>query len=151
MLGVRDDPSFGALASFGIAGVATELLGDRAYAAVPLTTADADQLVRAPRAFPLLDGYSGAPPADLIALTDLVLRLSALAEALPELAECTLHVLAAPIGAQVVSATCARRPAHRPRRHRPAPPARVLADKIGTGGKPVIKRDLSTEYDGNRR
>ena len=34
---VFDDRSFGALVSFGIGGVATELLGDRAYAAVPLT------------------------------------------------------------------------------------------------------------------
>ena len=111
VVGVRDDPSFGALASFGIAGVAIELLGDRAYAAVPLTTTDAEQLISAPRAFPLLTGYSGSPPADLIALTDVLLRLSALAEALPELAECTLHVLAAPIGAQVVSVTARVTPA----------------------------------------
>jgi hypothetical protein len=102
---VRDDPSFGALVSFGVAGVATDLLGDRAYAAVPLTTIGAEQLIRAPRAFPLLNGYSGAPAADLVALTDLVLRLSALAEATPALAECTVHVLAAPIGVHAMSVT----------------------------------------------
>ena len=101
VIGARDDPSFGALASFGIAGVAIELLGDRAYAPVPLTSADAEELVRAPRAAPLLTGYAGAPPMDLLALTELVLRLSALAEALPELAECTMQVLATPIGAQL--------------------------------------------------
>jgi hypothetical protein len=111
VIGVRDDPSFGALASFGIAGVATELLGDRPYAAVPLTTTDAEQLIRAPRAFPLLTGYSGGVPADLLALSDVLLRLSALAEALPELAECTLHVLAAPIGAHVSSVTARIAPA----------------------------------------
>jgi len=103
VLAVREDPSFGALASFGIAGVATELLDDRSYAAVPLTIADAEQLVRSPRAAPLLTGYGGAAPADLLALSDLLLRLSALADAVPELAECTLRVLAAPIGAQVES------------------------------------------------
>ncbi len=103
VIGARDDPSFGALASFGIAGVAIELLGDRAYAPVPLTTTDAEELVRAPRAAPLLTGYAGAPPMDLLALTDLLLRLSALAEALPELAECTIHALATPIGAQVTA------------------------------------------------
>jgi len=101
VLGVHDDPSFGALASFGIAGVATELLGDVAYAAVPLTTSDAEQLVRAPRAAPLLTGYSGSEPADLLALADLALRLSVLAEAVPEIATCELRVLAAPIGAHV--------------------------------------------------
>jgi acyl-CoA synthetase (NDP forming)/RimJ/RimL family protein N-acetyltransferase len=103
VLGARDDPSFGALASFGIAGVATELLGDRAYAPVPLTTADAEELVLAPRAAPLLTGYSGSPAMDLLALRDLLLRLSALTDALPELAECGIHALATPIGAHVTT------------------------------------------------
>ena len=105
VLDARDDPSFGALASFGIAGLATELLGDRAYAPIPLTTADAEELVRAPRAAPLLSGYRGAAPVDLSALSDLVLRVSALADALPELARCTVHALAAPAGTRVTSVT----------------------------------------------
>ena len=37
-LAVFDERSFGALVSFGMAGVATELLGDIAYAAAPLTS-----------------------------------------------------------------------------------------------------------------
>jgi acyl-CoA synthetase (NDP forming) len=111
VIGARDDPSFGALASFGIAGVAIELLGDRAYAPIPLTTADADELVRAPRAAPLLTGYAGVPAMDLLALSELALRLSVLADVLPELAECTMHVLAAPIGAQVASVTARVAPA----------------------------------------
>jgi acyl-CoA synthetase (NDP forming) len=104
VLGVRDDASFGAVASFGIAGVATELLGDRAYAGVPLTSTDAEELVRAPRAAPLLTGYAGSEPVDLIALADLVLRISALADELPELADLDLSVLAAPIGAFLATA-----------------------------------------------
>ena len=56
---VVDDPSFGARASFGLGGVATDLLGDRAYRTLPLTDLDAAELVRAPRAFPLLNGYRG--------------------------------------------------------------------------------------------
>ncbi|HEY8300295.1 MAG TPA: acetate--CoA ligase family protein, partial [Jatrophihabitans sp.] len=111
VLGARDDPSFGALSWFGIAGVATELLGDRAYAPVPLTTADAEELVRAPRAAPLLSGYGGSPPMDLLALQELLLRLSALADALPELAECTLDALAAQIGAQVTAVSARLAPA----------------------------------------
>jgi acyl-CoA synthetase (NDP forming)/GNAT superfamily N-acetyltransferase len=104
VLGVTDDRSFGALVSFGLGGVATELLGDRAYAAVPLTTADATDLLSAPRAAPLLDGYGGGPVADRAALAELTLRLSAVADALPEVAECLLHVAARGNGAQVVSA-----------------------------------------------
>jgi hypothetical protein len=105
VIGAREDPSFGALASFGIAGLATELLGDRAYAPVPLTSADAEELVRAPRAAPLLTGYRGSAPMDLSALSDLVLRLAALADALPEMAMCTMRVLATPTGAHVTTVT----------------------------------------------
>jgi acyl-CoA synthetase (NDP forming)/GNAT superfamily N-acetyltransferase len=108
---VREHPAFGALLSFGIAGVATELLGDRAFAPVPLTTTDAAEIVLAPRAAPLLTGYHGAPPSDLVALQDVLLRLSALADALPEVAECGLEVLSAPIGAQVSSASLRVAPA----------------------------------------
>jgi acyl-CoA synthetase (NDP forming) len=101
---VFDDRSFGALVSFGISGVATELLEDVAYAAAPLTTQDADELILTPRASPLLTGYRGSQPCDLDALAELALRLSALGDALPELASCRLAVLAAPIGAHVTSA-----------------------------------------------
>ena len=81
---VVDDPSFGALVSFGLGGVATDLLGDRAYRTLPLTDLDAAELVRAPRAWPLLDGYRGSEPVDVAALEDLLLRVARLADDLPE-------------------------------------------------------------------
>jgi acyl-CoA synthetase (NDP forming) len=84
VVGVVDDPSFGALVSFGVGGVATDLLGDRAYRALPLTDLDAAELVRAPRAWPLLDGYRGSEPVDVAALEDLLLRVARLADDLPE-------------------------------------------------------------------
>ena len=103
-LAVFDDHSFGALVSFGIAGVATELLGDIAYAAVPLTVEDADNLIATPRAAPLLTGYHGSAPLDTGALADIALRLSVLGDALPEIAECRVTALATPIGAQLSAA-----------------------------------------------
>jgi acyl-CoA synthetase (NDP forming) len=81
---VVDDPSFGALVSFGLGGVATDLLGDRAFRTLPLTDLDAAELVREPRAWPLLDGYRGSEPADVAALEDLLLRVARLADDLPE-------------------------------------------------------------------
>ncbi|QFZ17521.1 bifunctional acetate--CoA ligase family protein/GNAT family N-acetyltransferase [Saccharothrix syringae] len=105
VLGLQDDPSFGSLVSFGLSGLVSDLLGDRAYRAVPLTDADAAALVRAPKAAPLLAGYRGDEPADLTALQDLVLRLAALAEDLPEVREVALEpVLASAAGAYVSSA-----------------------------------------------
>ena len=105
VLRVHDDRSFGALISFGVGGVATDLLADRSYAVVPLTSLDAAELIAGPRAFPLLDGYGGADPADVPALTELALRLSRLADDLPEVAECALEpVIAASSGAYVLAA-----------------------------------------------
>lgn len=100
-----DDPSFGTLVSFGLSGVASELLGDKAYRAVPLSDVDVSALIRAPRAAPLLNGYHGDEPADLAALEDLVLRVATLAEDLPEVRELALApVLASSGGAYVTGA-----------------------------------------------
>jgi acyl-CoA synthetase (NDP forming)/RimJ/RimL family protein N-acetyltransferase len=87
---IVDDPSFGALVSFGVGGVATDLLGDRAYRTLPLTDLDAAELVRAPRAWPLLNGYRGSEPVDVAAVEDLLLRVARLADDLPEVLSLTL-------------------------------------------------------------
>jgi acyl-CoA synthetase (NDP forming)/GNAT superfamily N-acetyltransferase len=102
VIALVDDPSFGTLVSFGLSGVASELLGDRAFRAVPLSDVDAAELVRAPRAAALLAGYQGDEPADLSALEEVVLRLAALAEDLPEVTELSLEpVFASAQGVQV--------------------------------------------------
>lgn len=88
---IVDDPSFGALVSFGVGGVATELLGDRAFRTLPLSDLDAAELVRAPRAWPLLDGWRGSEPVDTGALEDLLLRVARLADDLPEVLRLTLE------------------------------------------------------------
>ena len=92
---VRDDPSFGSLMSFGLAGVTSDLLGDRAYRALPLTESDAADLIEAPRSAPLLSGYGGSEPVDKAALIDLVIRISALVDDIPE----TRDVMCDPIHA----------------------------------------------------
>jgi len=109
---VIDDPSFGSLLSFGLSGIAIELLADRAYHVIPLSSVDAERLIRAPRAAPLLSGYGGAQPADLAALEQLALRVSCLVEDLPEVRSLRLDpVLAAPKQASVTSARITLGPA----------------------------------------
>lgn len=107
-----DDPSFGALVSFGLGGAMSELLGDRAYAAVPLSDVDAAEMVRAPRAAPMLSGYGGAEPADLAALEQLVLRVSQLLDDLPEVLDLELDpVMAGAGGSRVHGARVSLGPA----------------------------------------
>ena len=85
--------------------MATELLGDRAYAPVPLTDLDAAELVGAPRAAPLLSGHRGAEPVDTAALADLLLRVARLAEDLPEVLALELNpVLVGRRGLDVLAA-----------------------------------------------
>jgi acyl-CoA synthetase (NDP forming) len=127
---VAEDPSFGAVVGFGLSGVATELLGDVAWRAAPLTDADAHALVRAPLAAPMLFGHRGAVPADTDALADLLLRLGVLADELPEVRSLELRpVLVGATGLAVLHADVHVGPAGGrqdagPRRLRTAGPGR---------------------------
>ena len=105
LIGVVQEPMFGPLVVFGLGGVAANLLGDHAARLTPLTDADADELLHEVHAAPLLFGYRGAAPADTGALADTLLRISRLADDLPEVAELDLNpVIARPDGVFAVDA-----------------------------------------------
>ncbi|GAA2622013.1 bifunctional acetate--CoA ligase family protein/GNAT family N-acetyltransferase [Paractinoplanes durhamensis] len=113
---VIDDPAFGPVVGFGLGGVASELLGDLAWRAAPLTDRAAEALVDEPRAAPLLHGYRGSAPVDRDALIDLLLRVGRLADDHPRLRSLMLNpVLARPDGISVLhAATEIGLPASRP-------------------------------------
>jgi acyl-CoA synthetase (NDP forming)/GNAT superfamily N-acetyltransferase len=105
IVGVADDHLFGPLVVFGLGGVATEVLADHAARLTPLTDVDADMLIRSIRSAPLLLGHRGSPAADLGALRDLLLRVSRLADDMPEVTDLDLNpVIARPDGVFVVDA-----------------------------------------------
>jgi len=78
------DPAAGTVLSFGLAGAPSELLGDVGHRLVPATDRDVAELVRSIRGAPLLFGWRGAEPVDTAALEELLLRVSMLADDLPE-------------------------------------------------------------------
>lgn len=88
---VAEDPLFGPLVSFGLAGAPSELLGDRSYGIPPLTDLDAEAMIRNLHSAPLLYGYRGSDPVDVDALQDIVVRLAAMKDDLPEIAELDLE------------------------------------------------------------
>jgi acetate---CoA ligase (ADP-forming) len=105
LAGAFQDPVFGPLVAFGPGGVLAELIGDAGFRLAPLTDVDAEELVLSGKAGRLVRGFRGAAPADEAALIDLVLRLSALAEDLAEVAELDLNpVIALPDGCMAVDA-----------------------------------------------
>ena len=90
-IGVVQEPVFGPLVVFGLGGVATDVLGDHVARLTPLTDADADEMINSVRAAPLLFGHGGIPPVDTAALADALLRVSRLADDLPEVSELDLN------------------------------------------------------------
>lgn len=116
LAGVVQDPVFGPLVAFGPGGVFAELIGAAAFRLAPITDVDAEELVLGGKAGRLVSGFRGAPPSDAAALTDLLHRLSRLAEDLPEVAELDLNpVVALPHGCIAVDARVRiRRPSATP-------------------------------------
>ena len=101
LAGITSDPSYGHLLAFGLGGVHVEVLKDVVFGVCPVTSRDARSMVRGIRGLPLLQGARGAQPADLRAIEQVLLRLSALVEAVPEIIELDLNPLFADAGGAV--------------------------------------------------
>ncbi|WP_309094456.1 GNAT family N-acetyltransferase [Streptomyces sp.] len=100
------DPAAGAVLSFGLAGAASQLLGDTAHRLIPVTDLEASTLVRSIRTAPLLFGWRGSAPADTAALEELLLRVSRLVDDHPEVVAVTLEpVVVAAHGLSVLGAS----------------------------------------------
>ena len=132
LVGVVHDPSFGPVLACGAGGVGVELLNDVSVRIAPITDRDASQMVRSLRTFRLLQGYRGAPPADVAGLEEVLLRVSALVDAHPEIVEMDCNPLKVmPNGAVIVDARV------RIERARPEPPlaARSPAERRPPAGR----------------
>ena len=103
-INVLQEEVLGPLVLFGPGGPAADALASRAARLAPLTDADADDLIRSARITPLLPGRPGAPAADLAALKDMLLRVSRMADDLPQLAELALPAAARPDAVHAVDA-----------------------------------------------
>jgi acyl-CoA synthetase (NDP forming) len=87
IVGVTLDPLFGPLIMFGLGGIYAEMIKDVAVKLHPLTDMDAKELVSSIKMKKLFEGFRGAPPADTASIEDLLLRLSAMIEDNPQIAE----------------------------------------------------------------
>lgn len=95
IVGAATDPSFGPVLLFGQGGTAVEVVRDRAIALPPLNDALARDLIGRTRVAKLLAGYRGHPAADIKALCSVLIQISQLLEALPEVAELDINPLLA--------------------------------------------------------
>jgi acyl-CoA synthetase (NDP forming) len=120
LVGVAHDPLFGPVVAVGAGGTTVELLRDVAVRVSPITDLDASEMIRSLSTFPLLDGFRGAPKADVASLEEIVLRVSALADDHTQVAEMDCNPVAVgPTGSVIVDA--------RVRIRRPPPPRPLSA------------------------
>lgn len=91
IVGMTRDPQFGPVLMFGLGGIAVEILQDVAFRIVPLTRLDAKAIIEEIKGYKLLTGYRNTQAVDLSSLEDLILKVSAFAEATPDLAEMDLN------------------------------------------------------------
>jgi acyl-CoA synthetase (NDP forming) len=79
ILGITNDPLFGPAIMFGLGGIFAEVLKDVAFRLAPVTPSVAREMIAEIKGYPLLTGARGKPPADVEALADAIVKLSALA------------------------------------------------------------------------
>ncbi len=91
LLGAKRDPDFGPVILFGLGGIFTEILQDKALGLPPMNRLLARRLMQETKAYALLQGYRNRPPADFELLEEMIVRLSQLLIDFPHLAELDLN------------------------------------------------------------
>jgi acyl-CoA synthetase (NDP forming) len=93
IVGMTRDPQFGPALMFGLGGVFVELLRDVSFRVLPITRADAEEMVGEIRGAPLLAGLRGSGPRDVAAVVDFLVKTAGLVERNPEIREIDVNPL----------------------------------------------------------
>jgi acyl-CoA synthetase (NDP forming) len=105
IVGAIKDPQFGPALMFGLGGIFVEVLKDVTFRVAPITEDEACEMVTEVKAYPLLKGYRGQPPADTEAIVQILLKTSRLVMEHQEIKELDLNpILVYEKGAKTVDA-----------------------------------------------
>jgi acyl-CoA synthetase (NDP forming) len=105
IVGAIKDPQFGQTLMFGLGGIFVELLKDVTFKIAPITLEDAQEMITEVKAYPLLKGYRNTPPADIDAITNILLNTSRIVMDNPEIKELDLNpIMVYEKGAKTVDA-----------------------------------------------
>ena len=105
IIGATKDPQFGPALMFGLGGVFVEILEDVTFRIAPITKQDAREMITEVKAYPLLTGYRGQPPADIDTLISILLNTSKLVMDHQEIKELDLNpIMVYEKGAKTVDA-----------------------------------------------
>ena len=105
IVGAIKDPQFGQTLMFGLGGIFVEILKDVTFRIAPITEQEAKEMITEVKAYPLLQGYRGQPPADVDAIVKILLATSKLIMDHPQIKELDLNpVIVYEKGAKTVDA-----------------------------------------------
>ena len=93
ILGAKQDRDFGPVILFGMGGILTEVLKDRAIALPPLNRLLAKRLMEETKVYQLLQGYRDIPPANIQLLEEILIRLAQLVTDFSEIEELDINPL----------------------------------------------------------
>lgn len=91
LLGAKRDPDFGPVILFGMGGIFTEVLQDKALALPPINRLLARRLIQETKAHTLLQGYRNHPPADFEQIEAMIMCLSQLLVDFPQIDELDMN------------------------------------------------------------
>lgn len=105
IVGATKDPQFGPALMFGLGGIFVEVLKDVTFRIAPITESDAKEMITEVKAYPILKGYRGQPPADIDAIVNILMNTSKLVMDHPEIKELDLNpIIVYEKGAKTVDA-----------------------------------------------
>jgi len=105
IVGSTKDPQFGPALMFGLGGIFVEVLKDVTFRIAPITQQDAQEMITEVKAYPVLKGYRGQPPADINAIVKILLSTSKLVMDHQEIKELDLNpIMVYEKGAKTVDA-----------------------------------------------
>jgi len=105
IIGTKIDEQFGPVIMFGLGGILVEVVKDVSFRVLPLSRSAAGKMITEIKSAPILNGYRMAAPVDKKAIVDLLLTVSDIIEAYPEIEEMDLNpIIASEKGIAIVDA-----------------------------------------------
>jgi acyl-CoA synthetase (NDP forming) len=105
IVGSTKDPQFGPAIMFGLGGILVEILKDVTFRIAPINREEAQEMITEVKAYPILKGYRGAPPADTDAIVNILLATSKLVTDHEQIKELDFNpIIVYPKGAKAVDA-----------------------------------------------
>lgn len=91
IIGTKTDEQFGPIIMYGLGGIMVEILKDISFRVLPISRLSAKTMINETKSAPILEGVRGTPTCDKKALTKLLLTVSDIVEAYPDIEEMDLN------------------------------------------------------------